>query len=143
MFIAIVLAVISVSVGLVISNKIEDNLIYYFLEDSNKILAVFLAVCAFVVFLNFEIPYSRIINNIAKSTFGVLLIHANSDIMRKWLWTDLLDCTTFYNSSMFFVHAVCSVIGVYIACVIIELLRIYFIEKPFFKFVNSFRRKRE
>lgn len=28
---------------------------------------------------------------IAASTFGVLLIHANSETMRNWLWKDTLD----------------------------------------------------
>lgn len=44
-----------------------------------------LAVFAFLMFKNIQIPYNKGINTVAASTFGVLLIHANSDAMRKWL----------------------------------------------------------
>ena len=32
----------------------------------------------------------KLINTISASTFGVLLIHANSDFMRQWLWNDTI-----------------------------------------------------
>ncbi len=32
---------------------------------------------------------SRFINIIGAGTFGVLLIHANSETMRNWLWHDV------------------------------------------------------
>ena len=52
---------------------------YFFVSDSNKILALVTAICAFMFFKNVRIPQSKIINQIAASTLGVLLIHANSD----------------------------------------------------------------
>lgn len=38
-------------------------------------------------------------------------------------------------------HFACSVIGVFTICAIIELLRIYFLEKPFFVFCDKHSRK--
>ena len=82
---------------------------------------------------NLKIPYSKFINKVASTTFGVLLIHTNSDAMRKWLWKDLLDNFGMYNSPYLLIHAICSVLGIFILCTIVDLLRIKFIEKPFFK----------
>ena len=60
--------------------------IYQYVIDSNAFLAVISSVLLFVGFKNIHLGQSKIINTIASSTFGVLLIHANSDTMRRWLW---------------------------------------------------------
>lgn len=36
---------------------------------------------------------------IGGSTFGILLIHANSDTMRKWLWVDLRENANHYQDN--------------------------------------------
>ncbi len=110
---------------------------YHFVQDSNKILAVMIAISAFMYFKNIKIGYRKWINKIAASSFGVLLIHSNSDAMRKWLWYDLLDCGSYYNSEWLIVHAICSVIGIYIVCTLIDFLRIEIIEKPIFKLYDK------
>lgn len=56
-----------------------------FVSDSNRILAVAVAISTFLWLKNLNISYNKIINAIGGSTFGVLLIHANSDAMRQWL----------------------------------------------------------
>lgn len=50
-----------------------------FVSDSNRILAVAVAISTFLWLKNLNISYNKIINAIGGSTFGVLLIHANSD----------------------------------------------------------------
>lgn len=112
---------------------------FYFVEDSNKILAVTTAVSAFLMFKNMDIKVNKIINTMASSTLGVLLIHANCDMMREWLWGDVLRCTEFYSSSLVYVHAILSVIIVYLLCTIIDFLRIRLIEVPFFNLVYKRR----
>lgn len=106
---------------------------YYFISDSNKILAVTISISAFLFFKNIDIGRNKIINTIAASTFGVLVIHANSDIMRQWLWKDTLQNTAMYDSSLLVIHAIGSVLGIYIVCTIIDYLRIRYIEIPFFR----------
>ena len=66
-----------------------------------------------------------------------MLIHANSNMMRQWLWKDILNNTVFFHSSMCIVHAICSVIGVFIVCSSIDIMRIIFIERPFFKIYDT------
>ena len=105
----------------------------FFVADSNKILAVVTAVCAFMFFKSLNIRYNKIINTIAASAFGVLLIHANSDTMRQWLWVDVFDNVGQYDSPILAVHALCAVVVIYIICTAIDIGRIRFLEKPFFK----------
>lgn len=106
---------------------------YTFVADSNKLLALATAVCAFMYFKNLHIGYSKCINTIAASAFGVLLIHANSDTMRQWLWQDVCNNAGQYGSGLLVVHAFGVVAAVYAVCTAIDWCRIQFLERPFFK----------
>lgn len=98
---------------------------YRFVSDSNQILAFGTAVSAFLWFKNLKIGCNKWINIIAASTFGVLLIHANSDAMRAWLWGYLLNNVAWYEAGNIVVlHAVLSVAAVYVVCTILDWLRI-------------------
>lgn len=110
---------------------------YFFVADSNKILALVTAVCAFMYFKNLNMRYSKFINTVAASAYGVLLIHANSDTMRQWLWKDTLNNVDMYNSDLLVIHAVLSVLGIYIVCTIIDMIRLRFFEKPLFKWFEK------
>lgn len=96
---------------------------YYFVSDSNKLLAIATALRLFLFFRNIRLGANRAINVLAASTFGVLLIHASSDTMRKWLWQDVLKNTEAFAGSGFALHAVCSTVAVYIACAAIDMAR--------------------
>ena len=106
---------------------------YFFVVDSNKILAVITAVTSFMFFLNLKIKNNRLINSIGASTFGVLCIHANSDTMRKWLWKDTLNNIGAYYTDYMLFHAIFSVIGVFLICTLLDQMRIRLIEKPIFE----------
>ena len=106
---------------------------YYFVNEAHKLLAILIAVSLFLIFNNLEITYSKIINTISRATFGVLLIHASSDTMRTWLWKDVLNNVSFYNSDYLILHSIISTFGVYIICNIIDQIRIEILEKNFFK----------
>lgn len=103
---------------------------YFFVNDCNKILAILPALATFMFFKNFRIGYRKWINTMAAATFGVLLIHANSDTMRQWLWRDILKNKEAYYSQYLVLHMVLSVIGIYLVCAAIDLIRIHFLEKP-------------
>jgi len=111
----------------------KSEMSYLYISDSNKLLAVTTAVSAFMLFKNLPCPNISWINTIAQSTFGVLLIHANSDAMRKWLWRDMLNNSHWFNTQYFLIHAVTAVIVIYIICVLIDNLRIRFLERPLFQ----------
>lgn len=116
----------------------SNRLSYFFVIDSNKVLAVVVAVSSFLWFKNMDIKYSKFINSFGAATFGVLLIHANSGAMRKWLWEDVVDCVGHY--SLPFGQLVLYYLGVsmavFLICNLIDQLRIATIEKWFFNWYD-------
>lgn len=106
---------------------------YFFLADSNKITALAVSLCLFLFFKNWKLKYNPVINTIAASTFGVLCIHANSDAMRRWLWQDVCNNVGFFDSDYLVLHAVGVVLIVFAICVVLDQLRIRFVETPFFR----------
>ena len=115
---------------------------YYFVIDSNKFLSILLAVSAFLTFLNMNIKHSKMINMVASSVFGVLLIHANSDIMRRWLWEDLLNCVGMYKYGLSYpvqyaFGAILVVAVVFLVCAAIDILRQKLFERPVMNLVDK------
>ena len=129
--IILIISSISVISSTWLGTRINRHMHYAFVADSNTLLAVALGISSFLFFKNVKIPYNRLINTIAVSTFGVLCIHANSDTMRRWLWGDLLDNTGHYGSPIMPLYAVGCVIGVFVVCVLIDMARIQCVEKFF------------
>ena len=105
--------------------------------DSNNFLPLITAFSAFMFFKNLHIQKSRLINTVSATTFGVLLIHANSDAMRQWLWRDILHNVEAFSQPWVFLHTVCSVAAVFTVCSLIDLIRIKWIETPFFAFAQG------
>ncbi len=110
-----------------------------FLNDSNKIFAVAIALTTFLWFKSMDIPYNKRINAMGSSTFGVLLIHANSDAMRHWLWKDFIDCVGHYNLPLFqLIGFSCGVVlAIFLICSMIDSIRIRSFEEPFFKWYDK------
>ena len=148
--IMLILSVLVSAASVVVCAKIGKNA-FLFVTDSNTFLAVLVGVFAFLFFKNIKIPYNKLINTIAASTFGVLLIHAHSDAMRQWLWKDTLDNVGHYGDKYMPLYVIGCVLCVFIVCVIIDVIRINLLEKPFFKlwdkhwerFANWFANKEE
>lgn len=107
--------------------------IYYFVSNAHKPLGLILAICSFQWFRHLKIPNSRTINTFAASIFGVLLIHANSDTMRTKLWQEWLRIPDCYNWKWLSLYAIGCVIAIFVACTLIDQLRIHLLETPFFK----------
>lgn len=126
-----ILCMVSVLCCVWIGTKIDKHMAYYFVTDSNTLLAVCFGISSFLFFKNLNIKQSKLINTIAASTFGVLLVHANSDAMRRWLWQTVLNVKGAISLSTpnLILHAVISVLGVYIVCVLIDQIRIRTVER--------------
>ena len=110
---------------------------FFLVADSNKILAVFTSISAFIYFKYLKFPYNRFINYIASTTFGVLCIHANSDAMRQWLWKDYLNNVGQYGTDNLYIHAFLSVICIFAICSLIDFIRIKIFEQPLFKYIDK------
>lgn len=144
---AMLFASLAVSMGSVLfgtwmSIKYDMLSPYYFLSDSNKILAVVCSICGFMFFINIDIPYSKIINRFGAATFGVFLIHTRTDQMRQWLWQDLLRNVDAYGLGIRLpIHSIGSVVGIFLVCSMIDWLRMQWIEKPFLQYTLLLRKK--
>ena len=130
-------SVLSVVICTYIQNRINrTDVQYWFLSDSNKILAVLLGVMSFMFFKNIKIKNSKFINIVARSTFGVLLFHGVSDAMRNWLWGGIFKNLEFYNTGYAYIHLLFATLVVFVVGTIFDMARIRFIESWFIPFVD-------
>lgn len=111
--------------------------VYFFVSDSNAILALLVGVTTFMFFKNLRIPQSRFINAVASTTFGVLLIHANSNAMRQWLWKDTVDCVGHYSDTYYYLYAPVAVLCIFAVCSLIDYVRIHTMEKWTFNYLDK------
>ncbi len=135
---SIILAISSVLFFLFLFKKYAP---YTLVDDTNAPLAVLVSVCAFMFFKNLKIKQSKFINIVGGGTFGVLLIHANSNTMRKWLWEDLCDNVGQYATNNIYLHAILVPILVFTICSIIEYLRMKTIERTLINCTYNLIRK--
>jgi hypothetical protein len=109
----------------------------YMVKSPSSILALIVSFFAFNFFKAIRIPYSKLINVMASSCFGVLMIHANSDTMRRWLWKDMLHVVDQYNSDTFVFHLLFSVMIIFVICTIIDQLRILIFDRPVMSYLEK------
>ena len=107
--------------------------VFFLVSDSNAILALLVGVTTFMFFKNLRMPQSRFINAVASTTFGVLLIHANSNAMRQWLWKDTVDCVGHYSDTYYYLYAPAVVLCIFAVCSLIDYVRIHSVEKWVFR----------
>ena len=111
---------------------------YKYVSDSNTFLAVATGVSLFMTFKDMKMKYHKWINTIAASTFGVLLLHANSDTMRQWLWKDIVDCSGSFYRTDTCLYALLAVLAIFFICILIDYVRIHTIEKWTFKIIDGY-----
>ena len=124
-----------------VGSKVGFKNYYHMVVNEHKFLALACSFSLFMLFKNIKIKQSKVINTVAASTFGVFLIHIISDTMIRFLWKDVLHNTSYYNSPFLIVHAILSVILVYIVCVCIDQIRIHLLEKPLFSYMEKRKNK--
>lgn len=132
----IVLAVASIIGGVYYTVNTGVARYYYYVADSNKLMAVLLAVTSFCFFKTHHIKYNKLINGLGSATFGVLLIHANSDAMRKWLWGTINPVQMFETRKIYFL-SFAVVVGIFVICSIIDKIRVVLLETPIFHLLGN------
>ena len=88
-------------------------------------------VSSLLIFLGFckmNIRVNRFINTIASATFGVYLIHDYKQ-MRTFLWKTLLQNNSYSDKSILIPYSILVIALVFVVCTIIELIRIYLLER--------------
>lgn len=133
------------SIGIILLNYIQSKYMsvphvgysYMLVEDSNAFLALTNGITSFMWFKSMKMRNSKFINTIAASAFGVLLIHANSNTMRQWLWKDTIDCVGHFDAPFFWFYAIGCVLAIYAVCTFIDYIRIKTIEVPLLNAVEK------
>lgn len=107
------------------------------------ICAVLTSVSSFMYFKDLKMRNSRFVNRVAASTFGVLLIHDNCLAMRQWLWHELMPVKSIYalDSINSIVTILIVILGIFVACILLDMLRKNMIEKPLFEKINIYNMK--
>jgi surface polysaccharide O-acyltransferase-like enzyme len=107
----------------------------YFIS-MNNLPMLFCAITLFLGFKNLKIKDNKIINGIAASMFGVYLIHDNY-FVRPFIWKNVFQNSAYYDSPYLIIHALIVTFLVFVACVVVDQIRIKLIEEPFFKLVDK------
>lgn len=112
----------------------QDALNNFFINitaDESSITSIIGGVALFGIFNLMNIKSNKVINFIAKSSFGILLIH-DHNIFRYVLWNNIVECQKWYYSNYFVVYLVATVFSIFFVGVIIDSVRRVVIEKPLF-----------
>ncbi len=111
-----------------------------FFYDMQRIPVLVISLLMFMGFSRLRIKNSKLINVISSATFGVYLIHDHNNVC-NFLWKTLFQNASYANSRLLIPHTLVALVTVYVACTVIELLRIYLIENrclPLYDFVANF-----
>lgn len=95
----------------------------YIASDLNKFPLLLASIIIFCAFKNFNIRNSKIINNIASTTFGIYLIHTNG-FLKIFIWHRIFKIDYFINNPKFTIlYIISSIIIVFLICSLLELIR--------------------
>ncbi len=134
----IVVSIVSVFSITILSVYLQRKIFsWFFVTDCNKIFPFLTALCCFMWFKDLRIRHSRILNMVGASTFGVLLIHADSVSMRQWLWCDTLQNTQMFQTEYYTFHAIVSCLTIFVVCILIDHFRFRYIETPLFRRIDT------
>ena len=104
-----------------------------------SIIQVILAVSLFYMFRKKDIGSHELINIPAKAMLGVYLIHENQ-LIYPFMWNWILFIRKYFEESpLFMLHLIGCVALVFTCSTILELVRIYLLEKPFAKLISPLK----
>lgn len=115
------------------SNTIMSKASYF--DTNSCILTVLAAIALFLLFKNWKMQ-SKMVNLIAASVLGIYLIHDNENI-RSWLWTTWWANNDYLDSNLLPIHMLIKVSIIFCACLVIDLLRRYTIEKVAIRWIDK------
>lgn len=113
-----------------------------YLFGMQKLPALLISIFLFLGFSKLEIGSIKIVNIVASASFGVYLIHDNNYV-RVFLWQTLFKNASFAYSNKLIPYSILTILMVYIACTVIELVRIYLIEKSYMPMIDNISEKIE
>lgn len=111
----------------------------YFVNQSGKVMALVVGLTCFLYFRSLPLGQSRFINAVASTTYGVLLVHANSNAARKLLWGDVINvrAASALPLPLLALHAVASMLGVFGVSSLLDWLRIRYVEPRYMAWYDA------
>lgn len=106
-----------------------------FLVGQKSPFVLICAISCFMFFRNMEIPYSKFINYIAKSTLAIYLIHSNQNF-RDYMWSVVFQNSKYADAPFLFFYELACTLIIMIICTLIDIARRECLEKTFFSMVN-------
>ena len=100
-------------------------------------MVVAISIELFIAFSRVKKFYSKCINVMASTTFGIYLIHDNP-LVRPYLWFTLFDVQDAYGKKGFLLFSVIIVGLVFVGCMCIDFFRIATVEKMWGKIITKF-----
>lgn len=123
------------SVLSMIDDRFTPYISYFY---GQEMLTVFLiSISLYMAFTTLRMSYSKWINMIASTTFGIYLIH-DHDILRTYLWQDFFKNASYQDSIIIIPYSIAVVIIVFLLCYALDLIRQATIEKIFMIFVEKY-----
>lgn len=113
--------------------EIGKNATYFY--DMQMLPVLLISVFMFIGFLKTDIKYSRLINLVSSATFGVYLIHDNVYV-RSFLWHTVFNQAYYSDRLLLLPYSIVAPVAVFIVCTLIELFRIYVLERRYINGVN-------
>lgn len=137
--ILIITIVLNILIVLIFHSKAKSDTViqgyFWFMVGSETFpLTLVIAVCLFLIFKGLKIGNKKIINVIASASFGVYLIHDDS-FLKIFIWRTICRGSDFQYGKLLIPYTIAVCLGVYAACTIVELARIYLLEKNYMKLV--------
>ena len=125
--------------NLMLINKIpcSAEMVIIYSKLTGCIITPLAVLFAFEFFNDLQIKNNRFINTVASTTFGIYLIH-DSPITRDLLWNKVFHCLDIqYESNMFPLLALGTVIVVFVLCSLIDYVRQCLVEKKINSVIDS------
>lgn len=94
----------------------------------NTIFNLIGSIALFLTFKNLNIKNNKVINYLSTFTFSTYIIHENSFIT-KFLYRTIFKCDKYYNSSFIVINLLYTIIGIYVICIIFEIIRRFIMNK--------------
>lgn len=105
----------------------------YLCHDS--IFTILFSMLLFLMFKNIHMNYHYWINLIARTTFGIYLLHDN-ELINDYLWQNFLHIPAIYGSVHMVLKTLCIGITIFLVGMVIDLIRIKLLEEPIFDWIN-------
>lgn len=117
---------------------VAENATYFCTIQRTPVFLI--ALLLFVAIKDINIKNNKLINLISSTTFGIYLIHDNI-LIRNFVWDNLFNINSFNKSIFLIPYLILIVIIVFVVCSIIELIRMYVIEKRYIKLIYILEKK--